>query len=53
MLEFYYDKDDIEAGCDEAGRGCLVGRVYAAVIWPKELPVEIMEVIDFTLIRRF
>ena len=52
MLEFYYDKDDIEAGCDEAGRGCLVGRVYAAaVIWPKEIPQEIMNIVDFTLIR--
>ena len=52
MLEFYLDKDDIEAGCDEAGRGCLVGRVYAAaVIWPKEIPDEIMRIVDFTLIR--
>ncbi len=52
MLDFYLNKDDIEAGCDEAGRGCLVGRVYAAaVIWPKQIPKEIMEVIDFSLIR--
>ena len=41
-----------ECGVDEAGRGCLVGRVYAAaVIWPKVIPEEIMNIIDFTLIR--
>lgn len=33
------DKDIIEAGIDEAGRGCLAGRVYtAAVILPDEFP---------------
>lgn len=33
----YYHKDLIEAGCDEAGRGCLAGSVYAAaVILPKD-----------------
>lgn len=33
----YYDKDKIEAGCDEAGRGCLAGPVVAAsVILPKD-----------------
>ncbi len=32
----YYNKELIEAGCDEAGRGCLAGSVYAAaVILPK------------------
>ena len=32
----FYRKDGIEAGCDEAGRGCLAGPVYAAaVILPK------------------
>lgn len=36
MLKSYYDKILIEAGCDEAGRGCLAGPVYAAsVILPK------------------
>ena len=36
MLKPYYDKQLIEAGCDEAGRGCLAGPVYAAaVILPK------------------
>lgn len=35
MLESYYHKGKIEAGCDEAGRGCLAGSVYAAaVIFP-------------------
>ena len=28
MLEAYYTKDVIEAGCDEAGRGCLAGPVF-------------------------
>jgi len=32
-----YDSDKIEAGCDEAGRGCLAGPVVAAaVILPKD-----------------
>ncbi len=36
MLKSYFDKKLIEAGCDEAGRGCLAGPVYAAsVILPK------------------
>ena len=36
MLKLYYHKHFIEAGCDEAGRGCLAGPVYAAaVILPK------------------
>jgi ribonuclease HII len=37
MLHPYFTKDLIEAGCDEAGRGCLAGPVYAAaVILPKD-----------------
>ena len=33
----YYEKTKIEAGCDEAGRGCLAGPVYAAaVILPQD-----------------
>ena len=33
----YADPELIEAGCDEAGRGCLAGPVYAAaVILPKD-----------------
>lgn len=36
MLKSYFDIDLTEAGCDEAGRGCLAGPVYAAaVILPK------------------
>jgi len=36
LLPFYQDKL-IEAGCDEAGRGCLAGPVFAAaVILPKK-----------------
>lgn len=32
----YFQKELIEAGCDEAGRGCLAGPVFAAaVILPK------------------
>jgi len=35
-LQTYYRKGQIEAGCDEAGRGCLAGPVVAAaVILPK------------------
>lgn len=37
MLKPYFQKKLIEAGCDEAGRGCLAGPVYAAaVILPKD-----------------
>lgn len=32
MLESHYYQDKIEAGCDEAGRGCLAGSVYAAAV---------------------
>ena len=32
MLLPYYKPDVIEAGCDEAGRGCLAGSVYAAAV---------------------
>ena len=36
MLKNYFTKGLIEAGCDEAGRGCLAGPVAAAaVILPK------------------
>jgi ribonuclease HII len=28
----YYNKDTIEVGCDEAGRGCLAGPVVAAAV---------------------
>jgi len=37
MLKTYLHKDKIEAGCDEVGRGCLAGSVFAsAVILPKD-----------------
>lgn len=37
MLKSHYYKGLIEAGCDEAGRGCLAGSVYAAaVILPED-----------------
>ncbi|MEM9819796.1 MAG: ribonuclease HII, partial [Bacteroidota bacterium] len=37
MLAPYLDATMIEAGCDEAGRGCLAGPVFAAaVILPKD-----------------
>lgn len=43
MLEPYYHKDVIEAGCDEAGRGCLAGPVYAAaVILPKDFKSDLL-----------
>ena len=32
MLESHYYTDLVEAGCDEAGRGCLAGSVYAAAV---------------------
>ena len=37
MLLPYLNIDEVEAGCDEAGRGCLAGPVFAAaVILPKD-----------------
>lgn len=32
MLLPYHQPDRLEAGCDEAGRGCLAGPVYAAAV---------------------
>lgn len=32
MLKSHYYTDLVEAGCDEAGRGCLAGSVYAAAV---------------------
>ena len=32
MLEGHYYEGKVEAGCDEAGRGCLAGSVYAAAV---------------------
>lgn len=43
MLEPWLHIDLIEAGCDEAGRGCLAGAVYAAaVILPKDFRHELL-----------
>ena len=43
MLKSHYSLDFIEAGCDEAGRGCLAGPVFAAaVILPKKFRNEIL-----------
>ena len=37
MLSSHYYPGKVEAGCDEAGRGCLAGSVYAAaVIFPED-----------------
>lgn len=32
MLQPYYQNKKMEAGCDEAGRGCLAGPVFAAAV---------------------
>lgn len=43
MLLPYLQEDRIEAGCDEAGRGCLAGAVYAAaVILPPDFKNEML-----------
>ena len=43
MLLPYLEKGQIEAGCDEAGRGCLAGAVYAAaVILPPDFRNELL-----------
>ncbi len=44
MLATRYNQDGlIEAGCDEAGRGCLAGSVYAAaVIFPPDYENELL-----------
>ena len=43
MLKSFFDKDLVEAGCDEAGRGCLAGPVFAAaVILPKKYKNKIL-----------
>lgn len=43
MLKPYHTEGVIEAGCDEAGRGCLAGDVYAAaVILPPDFRNELL-----------
>lgn len=44
MLKKYFHKTLIEAGCDEAGRGCLAGPVHAAaVILPKNFKNKLLD----------
>lgn len=43
MLHPYFTDNLIEAGCDEAGRGCLAGPVFAAaVILPKDFENDLL-----------
>ena len=43
MLLPYLHQELTEAGCDEAGRGCLAGAVYAAaVILPHDFRNELL-----------
>lgn len=43
MLESHYYENIVEAGCDEAGRGCLAGSVFAAaVILPPDYHNELL-----------
>ena len=44
MLEKHYYEGLVEAGCDEAGRGCLAGSVFAAaVILPPDYENELLK----------
>ena len=43
MLKGHFYEGKVEAGCDEAGRGCLAGSVYAAaVILPEDYQNELL-----------
>lgn len=43
MLQLFLKPDTVEAGCDEAGRGCLAGPVFAAaVILPPDFSCELL-----------
>ncbi len=47
MLTLYYNKEVIEAGVDEAGRGCLAGPVVAAaVILPPKVKLDWYDVLN-------
>jgi len=47
MLALHYNKEVIEAGVDEAGRGCLAGPVVAAaVILPPNIKLEWYDVLN-------
>jgi len=42
-LEAFYQEHLLEAGCDEAGRGCLAGPVFAAaVILPRDFDLPLL-----------
>ena len=42
-MEQFYEKDKLEVGIDEAGRGCLFGPVFTAgVIWNKTFHDDIL-----------
>jgi ribonuclease HII len=44
MLKSSFSPDLVEAGCDEAGRGCLAGPVFAAaVILPKDYRNDLLD----------
>jgi len=44
MLKSSFSPDLIEAGCDEAGRGCLAGPVFAAaVILPRDFRNDLLD----------
>lgn len=44
MLAPYFDKEKVEVGLDEVGRGCLAGPVVAAaVILPKDFKSDILD----------
>lgn len=43
MLQLFLNPNVVEAGCDEAGRGCLAGPVFAAaVILPPDFSCELL-----------
>ena len=43
-LQLFLEKGRVEAGCDEAGRGCLAGPVFAAaVILPGDFDNELLD----------
>ena len=46
-MKTFFDRDDIEVGIDEAGRGCLFGPVcVAGVIWVNEDPNPDLQIKD-------
>lgn len=55
MLKSHFNKGLVEAGCDEAGRGCLAGSVFAAaVILPEDYVNEgLNDSKKLTLMRRY